>query len=135
MLKTGSDAFLETGRPPTVAVCDQRYLFNANDEDCDPSKQKANHVASYVPRWGVWLAADLEENKAWAIYHERKNRFASLIGDREPIVLLRQIPGMGRAKRYIITIADDNRAPLDKLCKKLNAASATCDVLRNSRGD
>jgi murein L,D-transpeptidase YafK len=36
---------------------------------------------------------------------------------------------------YIITIADDNRAPLDKLCKKLNAASATCDVLRNSRGD
>jgi hypothetical protein len=42
---------------------------------------------------------------------------------------------MGRAKRYIITIADDNRAPLDTLCKKLNAASATCDVLRNSRGD
>jgi murein L,D-transpeptidase YafK len=29
MLKTGSDAFLATGRPPTVAVCDQRYLFNA----------------------------------------------------------------------------------------------------------
>jgi hypothetical protein len=31
-----------------------------------------------------------------------------LIGDREPIVLFGQIPGMGRAKRYIITIADDN---------------------------
>ena len=58
-----------------------------------------------------------------------------MIGDRELIVLHKQIPGMGRAKRYIITIADDNRAPLDTLCKKLNAASATCDVLRNSRGD
>jgi hypothetical protein len=32
---------------------------------------------------------------------------------------------------YIITIADDDRAPLDKLCRKLIAADATCDVLRN----
>ena len=38
---------------------------------------------------------------------------------------------MGRVKRYIITIADDDRAPLDKLCQKLIAAHATCDVLRN----
>jgi murein L,D-transpeptidase YafK len=29
MLKTGSDAFFAAGRPPTVAVCDQRYVFNA----------------------------------------------------------------------------------------------------------
>jgi murein L,D-transpeptidase YafK len=28
MLKVGSDVFLATGRPPTVAVCDQRYVFN-----------------------------------------------------------------------------------------------------------
>jgi hypothetical protein len=113
----------------TSAICSTR------DKDCDPSKQEAKHIASYVPRWGVWLAADLEESKAWAIYHERQKRFASLIGDRELIVLLRQISGMGRANRYIITIADDNCAALDNLCKKLNAASSTCDVLRNSRGD
>jgi murein L,D-transpeptidase YafK len=137
MLKTGSDAFLTTGRPPTVAACDQHYVFNAaiTDKDCDPAKEKATHIASHVPRWGVWLAADLEESRAWAIYRERQKRFASLIGNREPIVLLRQIPGMGRAKRYVVTIADDDRAPLDQLCKKLSAASATCDVLRNNRGD
>jgi murein L,D-transpeptidase YafK len=28
MLKTGSDAFLASERPPEVAVCDQRYVFN-----------------------------------------------------------------------------------------------------------
>lgn len=28
MLKTGSDTFAAVGRPPTVAVCDQRYVFN-----------------------------------------------------------------------------------------------------------
>ena len=42
---------------------------------------------------------------------------------------------MGRAERYIVTIADDDRASLDKLlCKKLIAAGATCDVLRNTFG-
>ena len=95
-------------------------------------KEEAKHIASYVPRWGVWLAAHLSESKAWAIYRERQKRFASLIGDREPIVLQRQLPGMGRANRYVITIADDNRAPLDKLCEKLIAAGGTCDVLRNA---
>ena len=65
---------------------------------------------------------------------KRQRRFASLIGDRDPIVLHKEIPGMGRAKRYIITIASDDRAPLDKLCQSLIAVGATCDVLRNSFG-
>jgi murein L,D-transpeptidase YafK len=39
MLKTGSDAFHASGRPPSVAVCERRYVFNATmtDEDLDPS--------------------------------------------------------------------------------------------------
>ena len=87
-----------------------------------------------IPRWGIQLAAHLSEVTAWAIYRDRLKRFGSLIGDREPVVLHKEIPGMGRAKRYIITIADDDRRPLDKLCQKLIAADATCDVLRNPIG-
>ena len=98
----------------------------------DPApKQERQRVAGYIPRWGIELAAHSSENTAWAIYRDRLKRFGSLIGDREPIVLHKEIPGMGRAKRYIITIADDDRGPLDKLCRKLIAADATCDVLRN----
>ena len=38
MLKVGNDAFLATGRPPTVAVCDRRYVFNpAVTGDIDPN--------------------------------------------------------------------------------------------------
>jgi murein L,D-transpeptidase YafK len=39
MLKTGSDAFHATGRPPTVAVCERRYVFNPGviDDDLDAS--------------------------------------------------------------------------------------------------
>jgi hypothetical protein len=84
-----------------------------------------------VPRWGVWLAAHLSEGKAWALYRERLRRYASLIGDRQPVVLFRQLPGMGMAKRYIIAIADDDRAPLDEFCEQLTAAGSTCDVMRN----
>jgi hypothetical protein len=87
-----------------------------------------------VPRWGVWLAANLSETKAWALYRERLKRIASLIGDREPVVLFRQLPGMGAAKRYIIAVADEDRAPLDKFCEKLTAAGSTCDVMRNAFG-
>jgi murein L,D-transpeptidase YafK len=38
MLKAGSDAFSATERPPRVAVCDRRYVFNpAGAGDLDPS--------------------------------------------------------------------------------------------------
>jgi hypothetical protein len=90
--------------------------------------------SSYVPRWGVWLAADLSESGAWALYRERVRPYASLIGDREPVMLFRQLPGMGNAKRYIIGLADDDRAPLDKFCKTLTAAGNTCNVMRNEFG-
>jgi hypothetical protein len=81
-----------------------------------------------------WLAAHLVESKAWAMYRDRLKRFASLVGDREPIVLHRQLPGMGSAKRYIITIGDDDRRPLDKLCQRLTAADIAGDVMRNVFG-
>ena len=95
------------------------------------SDQERQRIAAHIPRWGIQLAAHLSESTAWAIYRDRLKRFGPLIRDHEPIVLHKEIPGMGRAKRYIITIADDNRGPLDKICRKLIAADATCDVLRN----
>jgi hypothetical protein len=114
----------EVSRPMTADTS------GAAQQPTEPREVKS----SYVPRWGVWLAADLSESKAWALYRERERQFASLIGDREPVVLFRQLPGRGSAKRYIIAIADDDRAPLDKFCKKLIAAGSTCDVMRNESG-
>jgi hypothetical protein len=97
-------------------------------------KAEAQRIGSYVPRWGVRLAAHLSESKAWTIYRDLQKRYASLIGDREPTVLHKALPGMGTVPRYIITVSDDDRAPLDRLCGKLIAAGGACVVLRNSRG-
>jgi hypothetical protein len=99
-----------------------------------PLKREADHLAAQTPRWGIWVASHLSEDKAWAMYREREKRFASLIVGRTPIVLHTQLPGMGIAKRYIVAIADDNRAPLDRLCAKLTAVDMACDVMRNTFG-
>jgi hypothetical protein len=95
--------------------------------------QEAQRIAAYVPKWGAQLTAGLSERGAWAVYRMLQKRYAALIGDSEPIVLRARIPGMGSVPRYIIRIADDNRAPLDKLCSKLIGAGGACVVLRNGR--
>jgi len=100
-----------------------------------PKQQDAQHIETHVPRWGIWVAAHLSESKAWAIYRDRQKWLAPVIGTRAPVVLHRQLAGMGMAKRYIIAIADDNRAPLDSFCAKLTAADFPCDVMRNTFGD
>ena len=97
-------------------------------------KQEAQRIAAYVPRWGAQLTANWSESKAWATYRELQKQYASLIGDREPIVLRARLPGMGSAPRYIIRIADDSRAYLQKLCDRLIAAGGACVVLRNTIG-
>jgi hypothetical protein len=97
-------------------------------------KEEAQRVAAYIPRWGAQLTSNWSESRAWSTYRMLQKEYASLIGDREPIVLRARLPGMGAMPRTIIRIADDNRAPLDKLCAKLIVAGGACVVLRNRRG-
>ena len=95
--------------------------------------QDARRAAAYVPRWGAQLTAILSESGAWATYRMLQKRYAGVIGDREPIVLRGQLPGMGAAARYMIRISDDDRSFLQKFCGKLIAAGGACVVLRNER--
>ena len=97
-------------------------------------KAEAQRLAAYVPRWGMQLTANWSESRAWAIYRMIQNRYASLIGDREPIVIRSRGIGLGAAMRYNIRIADDDRRYLEKFCNKLIAAGGACVVLRNDRG-
>ncbi len=97
-------------------------------------KEKAHQIATYVPRWGAQLTSNWSESRAWETYRMLQRQYASLIGDREPIVLHARLPGMGAVARTIIRIGDDSRAPLDALCNKLIAAGGACVVLRNQIG-
>ncbi|MGA7788448.1 MAG: lytic transglycosylase domain-containing protein [Xanthobacteraceae bacterium] len=97
-------------------------------------KDEARRIAAYVPRWGMQLTANWSESKAWAIYRMIQKKYATLIGDHEPIVVRSRGIGLGSALRYNIRIADDDRRYLEKFCGKLIAAGGACVVLRNDRG-
>ena len=98
------------------------------------SKDEAQRIAAYVPRWGMQLTANWSESRAWATYRTIQKQYAALIGDREPIVIRSRGIGLGIAMRYYIRIGDDDRGYLDKFCAKLIAAGGACVVLRNDRG-
>ncbi|MGO8914311.1 MAG: lytic transglycosylase domain-containing protein [Stellaceae bacterium] len=97
-------------------------------------KAEAQRIAAYVPKWGMQLTANWNESRAWATYRGIQKQYASLIGDREPIVIRSRGIGLGSALRYNIRIADDDRWYLEKFCNKLIAAGGACVVLRNDRG-
>jgi transglycosylase-like protein with SLT domain len=97
-------------------------------------KDEQQRIASYVPKWGMQLTANWSESKAWATYRAIQKQYATLIGDREPIVVRARGVEFGSATRYNIRIADDDRSYLEKFCDKLIAAGGACVVLRNDRG-
>ena len=90
----------------------------------------AQRIATYVPPWGAQFAADVSESVAWATYRRVQQRFAALIGNREPMVLRGRLPGRGFAPRYMIRIVDNNRTNMENLCEKIIAAGGGCAVLR-----
>jgi len=94
----------------------------------------AQRIATYVPPWGAQFAADTSESIAWATYRRVQQRFAGLIGNREPIVLRGRLPGRGFAQRYLIRIVDSSRTNMENLCAKIIAAGGGCAVLRNGPG-
>jgi hypothetical protein len=80
------------------------------------------------------ITANYSESEAWATYRLIQKRYAALIGDLKPIVIRTRGIGLGFTMRYNIRIADDDRAYLEGLCRKLIAAGGACVVLRNDRG-
>ena len=82
-----------------------------------------------VKPWGVQVVGGINPEKALARYREWRSKYAAIVGDREPHVVIRGMIGeMGAA---LVRVGEDTRAGADKLCAALKAAGAYCDVLRN----
>ncbi len=79
--------------------------------------------------WGVEVVGGPTPAKALARYREWKPKYATIVADREPHVVIRGLIGeMGAAR---VRIGEDTQAAAKKLCAALTAAGAFCDVLRN----
>jgi hypothetical protein len=80
--------------------------------------------------WGVQLVGSSSDATALAAYHQLHERYASILGGREPRVLHHGLArgSMGWARVHVGT---ESRASAEKLCAELRAAGATCTVQRN----
>jgi hypothetical protein len=92
-----------------------------------------NHDASTrtetIKPWGVEVVGSSTPALALARYREWRSKYAAIIGDREPHVVIRgNLGDMGAAR---VRIGADTQADAAKLCAALRAARTYCDVLRN----
>jgi hypothetical protein len=82
-----------------------------------------------IKPWGVEVVGGPTPAKALARYREWQPKYASIVADREPHVVIRGIIGeMGAAR---VRVGEDTRVGAKKLCAALQAAGTYCDVLRN----
>jgi hypothetical protein len=120
----------DIGRPFTVHIeCE-----GTNTQVAIAAPTAPAPAAARVPRWGMQITAGWSESKAWATYRLIQKQYAALIGDLKPIAIRSRGLGLGVGMRYNIRIVDDDRAYLEKLCRKLIAAGGACVMLENDKG-
>jgi|SRR5262245_27293009 len=98
---------------------------------CDLPAANGNASArtETIKPWGVEVVGALTPAQALARYREWRLKYAAIVGDREPHVVIRGILGNSGAAR--VRIGTDTRVDATKLCTALRAAGTYCDVLRN----
>jgi hypothetical protein len=93
-----------------------------------PNRDASTRTETIKP-WGVEVVGSSTPALALARYREWRPKYASILGDREPHVVIRGILGeMGAAR---VRIGADTQADAAKLCAALRAARTYCDVMRN----
>jgi hypothetical protein len=97
--------------------------------DLQAANRDASARTETIKPWGVEVVGSLTPAQALARYREWRSKYAAIVGDREPHVVIRGILGNTGAAR--VRIGADTRVEAAKLCAALRAAGTYCDVLRN----
>jgi len=80
--------------------------------------------------WGVQLVGSSSDTTALAVYRRLQERYASILGGREPRVLHHGLArgSMGWAR---VHVGAESHTGAEKLCAQLRAAGGSCTVQRN----
>jgi transglycosylase-like protein with SLT domain/sporulation related protein len=87
-------------------------------------------TANWAP-WGIQLISNSSETKALAEYKQLQKRYQSVLGDRAPLVLKRQLGGRGPSTWYFVRVAESSQQRANQLCSRLASAGGSCLVSRN----
>jgi hypothetical protein len=97
-----------------------------------PHPEASQPKPKTIKPWGVEIVGGTTPENALARYHEWQPKYATIVADREPHVVIRGVIGHAGAAR--VRVGEDTREAAEKLCAALRAAGTYCDVLRNSNG-
>ena len=80
--------------------------------------------------WGVQLAGAFNKGAALKAFGRSRAQFAGLIGDAEPMVIYRRVPGRGAARLWNVRVPSQSRAAAEALCRKIEQGGGACAVLK-----
>ena len=124
---------IESGRPLQVIPCNaiaKLIVRSSERARVAVPLARAPRSAAWGP-WGLQLAGDWSEARALNEYRKLQQRFPTILGDREPLVLKSHGAGRGSATWYRIRVAESTQDRAKSLCNKLEAAGGRCIVLPN----
>jgi Transglycosylase SLT domain/SPOR domain len=81
--------------------------------------------------WGVHVSTSFSKAKALGQFARLRQRYAALLGDRDPFVVPARNLSRGRRALYMVQIGADSRADADKLCARLRSSGGACIVQKN----
>jgi hypothetical protein len=86
-------------------------------------------LAAFAP-WGVQLAGNFSKELALATYSRARQRYASIIGDLQPMIIGTRLRSRGTRAFYRIRLPAQSRAGADALCNRIHGVGGACVVLR-----
>ena len=80
--------------------------------------------------WGVQLAGAFSKAAALAAFARSRAQIASVVGDRQPMILGGRLRSRGLQTFYRIRLPAQTRGEADTLCARIRSARGACVVLR-----
>src|SRR5450755_2925865 len=126
---TGRAAEEWVGAPEEIQV--DRPAGPCTEATKSPPKVESNISVEENANWGPWglqLISDSSEQKALAEYKQLQKRYQSVLGDRAPLVLKRQLGGRGPSTWYFVRVAESSQQRANQLCSRLASVGGSCLV-------
>lgn len=87
-------------------------------------------LAPFAP-WGVQLAGNFSKAIALATFARAHQRYASIIGDLQPMIIGTRFRNRGTRAFYRIRVPAQSRTEADALCNRIHGVGGACIVLRS----
>jgi hypothetical protein len=87
-------------------------------------------IAAFAP-WGVQLAGNFSKAIALATYGRARQRYASIIGELQPMIIGTRLRSRGTRAFYRVRVPAHSRNEANELCNRIHGIGGDCVVLRS----